>query len=258
MRKNAGSAIPPSTALPPPQILSATAKTPGNLPVHMVDSRLASLRNAFFSGLLLLAPLVVTIWAFTQIVGMVGGSIRPLYDRFLPASLQSVPFLWDVLATLLVFVLITLLGYVSRYFLGEYLLGVGERFIQSIPGVNTVYGTVKQIVQTFSTQNRHIFSKVVLVQFPRAGSYTIGFLTSKAQGEPQTKAGANHWTVFVPTNPTGGYLLFLPKEEIIELEMSVGDGMKLVISGGTVVPPWPAGQPAATSTRNPAVRAIGD
>jgi uncharacterized membrane protein len=211
----------------------------------MPQTRITSLRNAFFSGLLLLAPLVVTVWAFTQIVDLVGGRLRPLYEHFLPEGLRSIPFLWDVLATVIVFALITLLGYISRYFLGKYLLGVGERFLQTIPGVNSVYNTVKQIVETFSSQNRNIFSKVVLVEFPRPGIHSIGFLTNKAQGEPQARTAQEVWTVFIPTtpNPTSGFLVMLPKKDITELDMSVGDGMKMVISGGAVVPPWP--DPAA-------------
>lgn len=206
----------------------------------MPASRFASLRNAFFSGLLLLAPLVVTIWAVTYIISLVGGSVRPLYDSFLPDTLRSIPLLWDLLATGIVFILITLLGLVSRYFLGKYMLGVGERFLQTIPGVNTVYSSVKQIVQTFSSQNRNIFSKVVLIQFPRPGLYAIAFLTNKTQGEPQARTKEEVWTLFVPTtpNPTSGFLIMVPKSDIVELDMSVGDGMKFVISGGAVLPAW--------------------
>lgn len=214
----------------------------------MSQTRISSFRNAFFSGLLLLAPLVVTVWAFTYIIGVVGGSFRPLYNEYLPEGLRRIPFLWDVLATAIVVLLITGLGFVSRYFLGKYLLGVGERFLETIPGVNSVYGSVKQIVQTFSSQNRNLFTKVVLIQFPRPGMYAIAFLTNKAQGEPQAKTTEEVWTLFVPTtpNPTSGFLIMVPKSEIVELEMSVGDGMKFVISGGTVVPPWaPEGQPIA-------------
>ena len=206
----------------------------------MPETRVISLRNAFFSGLLLLAPLVVTIWAFTKIIALVGGSFRPFYDQFLPDSLRSIPFLWDVVATFIVMALVTLLGYVSRYFLGKYFLGFGERVIQGIPGVNSVYNTVKQIVETFGGKNRNIFSKVVLVEFPRPGSHAIGFLTNKSQGEPQSRLGTEMWTVFIPTspNPTSGFLLLLSRSEITELEMSVGDGMKMVISGGAVMPHW--------------------
>ena len=135
----------------------------------------------------------------------------------------------------------------SSYVFGKYFLSVGERAIQRIPGVGAVYNSVKQIVATFGTQNRNLFSKVVLVEFPRKGVWTLGFLTNKQQGEAQSLTGAETWTVFVPTtpNPTSGFLLMLPKHEITELEMSVGDGMKMIISGGAVVPTWPHVQKVA-------------
>ena len=205
-------------------------------------SRFVQLRNAFLSGVMLLAPFAFTCWVFLLLFENVGGFFRPLMVRFVPESLRDFDILWNILATVIVVALITLLGYVSRYVLGKYFGGLAERFIQTIPGVSGVYNTVKQIVATFSTQNRDLFNKVVLVEFPRRGAYTIGFLTSKTQSEAQARVGQELWTVFVPTtpNPTGGYLLLIPKDEIIELEMSVGDGMKLVISGGAVTPPWPS------------------
>lgn len=220
----------------------------------MPETRMTSLRNAFFTGLLLLAPLVVTVWAVTYIISLVGGSVRPLYDRFLPESLSHLPFLWDVLATFIVFALISLLGYISRYFLGKYLLGLGERVLQTIPGVNTVYSSVKQIVQTFSSEKRSLFSKVVLIEFPKTGMYAIAFLTNKTQGEPQVRTAEEVWTLFVPTtpNPTSGFLVMLPRNKIVELDMSVGDGMKFVISGGAVVPPWSPDGKTVITIRNPA------
>jgi uncharacterized membrane protein len=167
--------------------------------------------------------------------------------------LQSLALLWDVLATIAVLVMITALGYLSRYVFGQYFGGLAERFIQSIPGVNTVYNTVKQIVDTFSTQHRSLFTKVVLVEFPRKGVYTIGFLTNKVRGDLPTGVTEELWSVFVPTtpNPTSGFLLMLPKQEIIELEMSVGDGMKMIISGGTVVPPAGGSRPPQTVPHPP-------
>lgn len=204
-------------------------------------SRLITFRNAFLSGALMLAPLVVTVWAFGTIIDVVGGKFRPLYEHTLPLSLQRIPLLWDLLATLLVVLLVTCLGFLSNYVFGKYFLSVGERAIRRIPGVGAVYNSVKQIVATFGAQNRNLFNKVVLVEFPRRGVWTLGFLTNKQQAEPQSLVGAESWTVFVPTapNPTSGFLIMLPRHEIIELEMSVGDGMKMIISGGAVVPPWP-------------------
>lgn len=204
-------------------------------------SRLVAFRNAFISGLLLLAPLIVTIWAFRSFIDIMGGTFRPLYEDHLPQSLQRLPFFWDLLATCIIVLLITGLGFLSNYVLGKYFLSTGERFIQRIPGIGALYNSVKQIVTTFSTQNRNLFNKVVMVEFPRKGVWVIGFLTSKEQGEAQTSTGSEAWTVFVPTspNPTSGFLLLLPPHEIVELEMTVADGMKMIISGGAVIPPAP-------------------
>ena len=206
-------------------------------------SRLTSVRNAFVTGLLLLAPLAVTWVVFSWLVGQVGGGFRPVFFFFVPEQLLSQPGLdviWNLLATLVVILLVTLLGYVSRYVFSHFFGQVAERIIQSVPGVSTVYNTVKQIVETFGSQSRSVFSKVVLVEFPRKGVWSIGFLTNKAQGEPQALTTAEVWSVFVPTtpNPTSGFLVLFPKGDIIELDMSVGDGMKMIISGGTVIPPW--------------------
>lgn len=208
-------------------------------------SRLITFRNAFFSGVLLLAPLIVTIWAFRTFIDVVGGRFRPLYEGYLPTSLQQLPFFWDVVATGVVILLVTLLGYFSTYFLGKFFLSVGERAILRIPGVGAVYSSVKQVVATFGAQNRNVFSKVVVVEFPRPGIWSMGFLTNTSQGEPQSAAGTEMWTVFVPTapNPTSGFMVMLPRHEVVELTMSVGDGMKMIVSGGAVVPEWSGGKP---------------
>ena len=206
------------------------------------ESRLVTFRNAFISGALLLAPLIVTVWAFAQIIALVGGTVRPLFFDRLPATLRDLPFLWDVVSTISVVLIVTALGYVSRYVFGKFFVSIGERFMLSIPGVSAVYNTVKQIVDTFGTQNKNLFNQVVLVEFPRPGVWAIGFLTNKTQGEAQAKTAEEVWTVFVPTTPkpTSGFLMLFPAREITPLEMSVGEGMKMIISGGAVVPPWPA------------------
>ena len=206
------------------------------------ESRLVTFRNAFISGALLLAPLIVTVWAFAQIIALVGGTVRPLFFDRLPATLRDLPFLWDVVSTISVVLIVTALGYVSRYVFGKFFVSIGERFMLSIPGVSAVYNTVKQIVDTFGTQNKNLFNQVVLVEFPRPGIWAIGFLTHKTQGEAQAKTAEEVWTVFVPTtpNPTSGFLMLFPTRDITPLEMSVGEGMKMIISGGAVVPPWPA------------------
>ncbi|EIP97237.1 hypothetical protein OpiT1DRAFT_01669 [Opitutaceae bacterium TAV1] len=244
------SPLPPSVEPPPP-------------------ARLASLRTAFLAGLFMLAPLAITWVVFSWSVTQVGGRFRDTFFFYVPEELLYNPrldLLWNVLATLIVAVLITLLGYFSRNLLGRVFVQLAERAILGIPGVSAVYNAARQIITTFSAQNRNLFSKVVVVEYPRRGSWTIGFVTNRTQGEPQIRAGGEHdgeagqplerWTVFVPTspNPTSGFLLLLPKDEVTELDMSVGDGMKFVISGGSFVPPWPppaAIVPAAIASKNP-------
>lgn len=212
----------------------------------MPETRVTSLRNAFLTGLVLVAPLAVTIWALRAVIGLIGGSITSLYARYLPESLQHLPaIIWDVVNTVIALGLITLLGYFSRVFLGRFVGAVAERFIQSIPGIGGFYNSVKQFIETFGAKDRAQFSKVVLVQFPRPGAWTIGFVTNTGAGEPHAHLQAEHWAVFVPTcpSPVNGFFMYLPAKDVVELEMSVGDGMKTVISCGAVLPVWP--DPAA-------------
>jgi uncharacterized membrane protein len=216
----------------------------------MPESRFTSLRNAFLTGLLLVAPLVVTIWALRVIIGVVGGSITPLFSPYLPNALSQLPsIVWDILTTVIALALVTLLGFVSRLFLGKFVGAMAERFIQGIPGVGGFYNSVKQFIETFGAKDRTQFSKVVLVQFPRDGSYTIGFLTNTGQGEPHRHFAEERWAVFVPTcpSPVNGFFLYLPATEIVELGMSVGEGMKIVISCGAVLPHWTDAQAAKAS-----------
>lgn len=224
-------------------------------------TKFSSFRNAFLSGLVLLAPLAVTWFVFTWLVDRVGGQFRPVFFFAVPEILRDNPNLalvWDILSTIIVILLIALLGFVSRWVLTRYFTQLTERFINNIPGIGAVYRTVKQIVDTFSAQKRNVFEKVVMVEYPAPRSYVLGFLTNRANGEVQGRTDGEMWTVFVPTtpNPTSGFLIFYPKERVIEMDMAVSEAMKLIISGGSVVPPWPPGQPEAlTGNEAPAAAA---
>ncbi len=204
---------------------------------------LTSIRRAFLSGVVLLAPLGITFFVFNWLVLKIGGSFKAKVFFFLPKEVLTDPKLelfWNVTATIMVVLLVTLLGFLSRYFVAKYLWSIGERLLNNLPVINTVYTSVKQIIETFSTQNRAVFQKVVLIQFPREGAYAIGFLTSNSKGEIRNKTDKQLKNIFVPTtpNPTSGFLVMLPEDQVKELEMSVGEGMKFIISGGAVVPDW--------------------
>lgn len=200
-----------------------------------------ALRNAFFTGLVILLPLGVTIIVIQFLISKVGTPTSDFIFWFIDPALRSqswVAPLLDIGATIVVFLMITLLGAISSYFLGRLILSVTERIMSSVPFISTVYKTVKQIVETFSKQKKAVFQKCVLVEYPKSGTYALGFLTSTSKGEIQDKTKANVFNVFVPTtpNPTSGFLLMVPEDEIIDLEMSISDGMKLVISGGALIP----------------------
>jgi uncharacterized membrane protein len=205
---------------------------------------LKSVRTAFLAGVIVLAPLAVTIFVFNWLVGVIGGRYREVFFSFVGEDLltrrQLIP-IWDFFATIIVLLLITLLGYLSRYVVARFFFTQAERLMNRVPFISTVYNTAKQIVGTFTTERRAVFQKVVLIPFPRIGSYAIGFLTNRAQGEAQARTTEEVWNVFVPTtpNPTSGFLILVPSRDIIEMEMSIGDAMKLVISGGAVAPVWP-------------------
>ena len=213
---------------------------------------LRSLRNAFLTGLVFLTPLGVSILVFDWVVDNVGGRFSNNLLYFVPVEwrqIDNLQIIWNILATLIVFLAITILGYLSRYFVGKWLLSVTENILDKVPFINTVYKTVKQIVETFSSQQKAVFKKTVLIEYPRKGIWAIGFLTSETRGETQVKTKQNLRNIFVPTtpNPTSGFLLMIPQKDVHELEMSIGDGMKLIISGGAVAPPYPIQDGKATT-----------
>ena len=204
---------------------------------------LRSLRNAFLTGLILLTPLGVSLFVFAWLVNNIGGRFSNNLLYFIPPewlAREDLQLIWNILATMIVFLAITFLGYLSRYFVGKWFLSATEKVLNKVPFINTVYKTVKQIVETFSTQQKAVFKKTVVVEYPRKGVWVLGFLTSETKGEPQIKTQRALRNIFVPTtpNPTSGFLLMIPTEEVHELNMSIGDGMKLIISGGAVVPPF--------------------
>jgi uncharacterized membrane protein len=202
-----------------------------------------SARTAFLAGVILLAPLSITLLVFSWLVENIGGRFRSYFFFYLPNTLldrANLVLLWNVLATVLVLILVTLLGYLSRYFIGRSIILIAERIVRTVPFVNSVYTTVKQIADTFSLQKRAVFQKVVLVEFPRSGSFALGFLTNRAKGEIQERTNEELLCVFLPTtpNPTSGFLLMFSANEVTELDMSVAEGMKVIISGGALVPSW--------------------
>lgn len=207
-----------------------------------------SIRNAFFTGIIVVLPLGVTLIVISFLLERIGTPASNFFFWFLDREWRGLPaieLLLKSISLLVVFSIITLLGYSSRLFLGKWIFHRMERLLDRVPFINTVYRTVKQIVDTFSQQQNAVFQRVVLIEYPRVGCYVIGFLTGDSKGEVQDATGSHLVNVFIPTtpNPTSGFLLMLPEQDIHPLKMSITDGMKLIISGGAVVPDPLTGEP---------------
>jgi uncharacterized membrane protein len=202
-------------------------------------------RNAFLTGLLIFLPLGTTIFVVNFLLDMFKNPALRLSAQL---GLREESFFVGLetllsLAGLVVGVLaLTLLGFFSNYVLGKFFINSAEKLLGRVPFVSTVYRTVKQIVDTFGKQNRAVFNQVVMIEYPRRDCYAIGFLTNDAEGETEEATGLKLTNVFIPTtpNPTSGFLLLLPRDEVVKLRMTVGEGMKLIISGGAVIPKYKA------------------
>ncbi len=202
---------------------------------------LKHLRSDFISGIFVLAPLAVTLWVINLLIEWLGGPTRDFFFFFVSEDLKSKDWfvaLLTIVSAFLVLVCITFIGFLSRLVFGKILVSAIERFVNQVPLVKTVYGTVRQILDTIAQQKKAVFQKAVMVEFPRKNIFSIGFLTSEANGEVQHRTDSEVWNVFIPTtpNPTSGWLIMVPKEDVIVLDMTIGDAMKLIISGGAVVP----------------------
>jgi uncharacterized membrane protein len=199
-------------------------------------------RNAFLTGLLIFLPLGTTIFVLNFLLDLFKDPVTKLAFE-LGLSEESFFFGMETLLAALGLVLgilgLTLLGFLSNYVLGKFFISTTERFLDKVPFLSTVYRSVKQIVETFGRENRAVFKAVVLIEYPRKDCWVLGFLTGDASSDTENVAGKKLSNVFVPTtpNPTSGFLLLLPRDEVYHLDMSVGDGMKMLISGGAVVPP---------------------
>lgn len=189
------------------------------------------LRNYSITGILVLLPVVVTFYVLWLVYAFVAGIIEKYVGGFLEALIGvNIPGLGLVAVVLGVLGV----GLLAHNVIGRRLLSLWDAFMERIPLVRNVYITIKQIVTGFSGHDGESFQRVVLVEYPQKDSYALGFITGVARGAVESSLGEEAYTVFVPTtpNPTSGFLLIVPKDEVKMLDMSVEEGIKLVISGG--------------------------
>ena len=193
-------------------------------------------RANFLTGIVVIAPLYLTIWLTWSFVSIVDGKV----ENLLPAA-------WNLGSEynipgygLAVFVVFTaLMGAIAKNLFAAQIIRWGERMLDRLPIVRSLYNGIKQIAETVLVQSKSSFEKACLIEYPRRGVWAIAFISTPAQGEVPRKAGhPEMMAVFMPTtpNPTTGFLMFVPKADVIELDMSVEEAAKLVISAGLVTP----------------------
>jgi uncharacterized membrane protein len=207
----------------------------------------SGLRTSFFTGIIVIAPVGLTVWLIWTVIGWVDGFVLP----FVPEAYQPEQFFKRIFGPetninirgvgVVVFLLFTILvGWIAKGVIGRALIRWAESLVDRMPVVRSIYSGVKQIAETVFAQSERSFEKACLVQYPRKGIWAIGFISTTAKGEVTQKAetGGELLSVFVPTtpNPTSGFLLFFPREDVMELDMSIEDAAKLVISAGLVYP----------------------
>ncbi|WP_299675211.1 DUF502 domain-containing protein [uncultured Roseobacter sp.] len=224
-------------------------------------SLISWLRASFLTGLVVIAPVGLTIWLIWSVVGWIDGFVLPLVpgayqpDRLLQAWLGLDPETQiniRGIGVVIFLVFTVLVGWMAKGIIGRSLIRYGESLVERTPVVRTIYSGIKQISETVFAQSERSFEKACLIEYPRRGIWAIGFISTTTKGEVAMRGndGQPMLSVFVPTtpNPTSGFLLFFPSDDVIELDMTVEDAAKLVISAGLVYPNGKDTTQPATST----------
>ena len=212
----------------------------------MRKSFFARWRSSFLTGLAVVFPALLTLAAVKWLVGTIP-SVTDLLLFFLPTQLTHEGLVyphdgkgpmfwyWSLVALVLAVVLISVVGVLARYYIGKKVIDWTDRVLMQVPLLNKFYGAIKQVNDAFAG-SKNSFKTVVLVQFPREGMYSVGFITSEQNDEVQAKTKEKVVCVFVPTtpNPTSGFLILVPEDQVTKLEMSVTDAIKYIVSLGSI------------------------
>jgi len=199
------------------------------------------IRNNFLTGVAIIFPLTITIIIIRYLVIKINSYIlNPLVNllEITPYLSQYSLYIAKMLVFILVILLIALVGWAANIIFLRKLFGFGEQLFRKIPMVGKVYSVTKEIGSAFLGKEKAFFKRVVLIEYPRKGAYSIGFETGKGVGEIKNATGRELVSIFVPTtpNPTSGIFLLIPKEDVKFLDMTVEEGLKIVVSSGTIVP----------------------
>jgi uncharacterized membrane protein len=203
-------------------------------------------RASFLTGLLIVLPGVITLAVVKWFFGTVSSFTDTLLF-FLPHFLDpkliyqngesgAMFWHWSVLALLVGIITVSVIGVLARYYIGKRLIALADNLMLRVPVLNKIYGTIKQVDGAFTSGKKSSFKTVVMVEYPREGIYSVGFITSEQADEVEQKTGKKCVCIFIPTTPipTGGFLIIVPEEKVIKLDMSVADGFKYIVSLGAL------------------------
>ena len=213
------------------------------------------IQQYFITGLLVWLPMGITVWILMWLMGMLDGiflAVLGAADAVIPGIHPLVERLRNVpgLGVILVAVVIFSTGVFVANMFGQWWVGQWDKLMNRIPVVRSIYTSVKQVADTLFSGSGHAFSKALLIQYPRQGSWTIAFLTGKPGGDVVNHLRGEYLSVYVPTtpNPTSGFFLMLPRSEVIELEMDVNEALKYIVSMGVVAPPLRVNHRSSTTS----------
>ncbi len=194
------------------------------------------MRKYFITGLLILVPLAITLWVLNLIISTLDQSLLLLPASWQPRALIGYEF--PGVGTVLTLLVIFLTGVAARNIIGKQIVYVWELLLARIPIVNSIYSSVKQVSDTLFSSSGNAFRKALLIQYPRQGSWTIAFQTGTPGGDVKNHLHGDYVSVYVPTtpNPTSGFFLMMPRADTIELDMSVDQALKYIVSMGVVAP----------------------
>ena len=208
---------------------------------------MTAIRRWLLAGLLVLVPLAITLWVLDWIVGTLDQTLLILPAAWHPDRLLGIHI--PGFGVVLTLAIVLLMGAIASNFLGRKLVDWSNSLLRRIPIVRSIYSSVKQVSDTLFSENGNAFRQALLVQWPREGVWTIGFLTGLPGGDVSNHLQGDYLSVYVPTtpNPTGGYFVMLKKSDCIPLDMSVDEALTYVISMGVVVPPKRLSRPVMPS-----------
>jgi len=194
------------------------------------------MRKYFITGLLILVPVAITVWVLSLVISTMDQSLLFLPERWRPQALFGFPV--PGLGTIVTLIVIFVTGVVAHNFIGKHVVKFWEGVLTRIPVVKSIYSSVKQVSDTLFSSSGNAFRKALLVQYPRAGCWTIAFQTGIPGGEVRNHLRGDYVSIYVPTtpNPTSGFFLMLPRSDVIELDMSVDQALKYIVSMGVVAP----------------------